>query len=339
MTRPLISFFILAALSLAALSLVPVAANPPLRTEDGWEERIRQVGGRVAYAEFARAAEGLSIARQHAEVHVFGGALYDTEGVAGLPVCDSRFSFGCFHEFLGRAIAELGLSSTPGLNQACVDALGAKSLSCQHGIGHGVQAALGYTKEALDEALPLCRDLPYSDPIGGCYGGVFMEYNMRTMLGEDGTLRPYSGGAAEPCDVLPETYKRACFFWQPQWWHQVLYRGVGTEEAFRDIGALCDEHAPTYLMQTCFEGVGNVVPAAADFSADTARTLCEAASTVSELRARCLFFAANDIGITVGVDEGVRVCSALSGILRSHCLLYAHNKANILVPPGTQSSL
>jgi len=129
--------------------------------EQYWRERISTDGGSVAYQEFTKHVAGLSIEEQHTLSHKFGGALFEVEGVSGLPVCDSQFSYGCSHEFLGRAIAKLGLGVVANLNEMCFKALKSKSLSCQHGIGHGIQASLGYTFEDLKKALAVCGGLSH----------------------------------------------------------------------------------------------------------------------------------------------------------------------------------
>jgi hypothetical protein len=317
--------------SWASASVVAITGTASER-EAYWTAVIEREGGQRAYQEFKRDVDSLPPPQQHDNAHVFGGALFSAEGKQGLSVCDSNYSYGCFHEFLGRAIATLGLSSVYELNQGCVETLGPQALSCQHGIGHGIVSALGYDFDALKKALELCAGLPYSDPIGGCYSGVFMEYNMRTMLGTDARSRPVERGDLQyPCDVLATTYKMACAFWSPQWWID-LQRQSGPENIdIAAVGPLCDEFEESDIVRSCYEGLGTLVPIQADFDADTARTLCESASADPARQLYCKSYAANSlfVGVVGKTGDAQAVCAGLNGSSFDYCSAYAHNKANL----------
>lgn len=297
-----------------------------------WESRIKAVGGIAAYQEFAQSVANLTPQKQHSAAHEFGGALYKTLGVAGLSVCDTRFSYGCYHEFLGEAIATLGLSSVTSLNEACFAALDERGLACQHGIGHGVAAYEGYTDEALLRSLAVCDTLAHNDPVGGCVGGAFMEYNMRTMLGDDGVIRPDTGNELHPCDLLAGTHKEACVFWQTQWWNISLRHPVPNAAArFAQLGARCDEFGTTFKRQ-CYEGVGNITTPDAKFDPAQTIVLCKATSADPQAQLFCRSAAANSL--TVGgsgkVGNGEAVCAGLVGASMNFCLAYADNKANVI---------
>jgi hypothetical protein len=278
---------------------------------------------------------------QHVGAHDFGAALYATEGTKGLSVCDSQFSFGCFHEFLGRAIADLGLSSAEALNEACFKALTVSPLSCQHGIGHGVLAYLGYDDAAFQKSLVVCRDLPHNDPIGGCYGGVFMEYNLQTMLGTEGRLRPVvEGNVLAPCDSVDAMYGQACVFWQPQWWNITLKNnpaenGKAMEQRaiFAEMGKRCARFSTSELIRACYEGIGNIMGPEADFDPLKSKTFCELVSNNSLYQLYCKSLAANSL--TTGGSgksvSGAPVCGGLVEEEREYCMAYAENRANILI--------
>lgn len=303
-----------------------------------WEERTAAVGGVDAYVEFAHVAESLTYEDRHVKAHAFGSALFSQEGASGISVCDQRFSFGCFHQFLGDAISTLGLESIPSLNQACFDTLSTSPLSCQHGIGHGALAAIGYDDASLQRALDICESLPGSDPIGGCFGGVFMEYNVRTMLAEAATTREYKNNPFAPCDSLAAVFTPACIYWQPQWWMQGPLLGREKEASFKEMGGYCREFATTEgesvsrekeLSRSCFEGLGNVVAQASDFSSEKARAFCSAAGATSRERLLCLAIGANHFGIDVSAEAAEEVCAELTDAEREYCLAYASNKANV----------
>lgn len=245
-----------------------------------WAERIRFLGGIEAYSQFSKSVFGETLNAQHEQAHVFGRALYETEGLPALSVCDDRFLYGCFHEFVGTAIADLGIGAVEKLNDACTKALGADAGFCQHGVGHGIQTHYGYTPAHVKDALALCATLPNNDPIGGCAGGIFMEYNMRTMLAEDAVLRPFSHEEMfEPCRSLDAQYKEACAYWQTQWWHEAQLDAKQSPDVFRQLGTQCrDMFKNDVLVRRCLEGIGNLMPSFEGVAYEDARVLCEVAS-------------------------------------------------------------
>lgn len=315
-----------------AVPQVPLTSNLKERAAF-WKDRIDAVGPKRAYQEFAVDVEPLTPGERHENAHTFGGALFEAVGVTGLATCDARFSYGCFHEFLGRAIAELGLGVVNSLNQGCIDALGSSVLSCQHGIGHGIQAALGYDESALRKALDTCRSLPYIDPIGGCYGGVFMEYNMQTMLGEAGRTRALtSAGPLYPCTLLDSPYRPACAFWSPQWWIDLQHQAHGRDYVdTAAVGEQCDAFRETDLVRACYEGLGTVVAPEGDFVAARVRALCEESSTDMTRQLYCKSYAANSLAVGGAGEKGDAhaVCEGLSSTATNFCDAYARNEANI----------
>jgi len=315
-----------------AAASAPLTGDLSVR-EAYWASLIKKEGPAQAYKDFGAAVAILAPPQQHENAHVFGGALYSAIGLPGLSTCDSNYSFGCFHEFLGRAIASLGLSVVNQLNQDCVTALGPNSLSCQHGIGHGIEAALGYDFPALQKSLSLCESLPHNDPIGGCYGGALMEYNMQTMLGEQGKPRPLtSAGVQYPCDSIDSAFQNACYFWQPQWWAQTLRRQGTTDldEIYRTIGTYCAA-APAADQRSCYEGTGNNLPADANFDGDRARQLCIDVSSDPQDQLYCRALAADSLFVGGAGKKGdaLAVCEGLTGSAYSFCASYASNSSNI----------
>lgn len=296
-----------------------------------WSERISSLGASQAYAALSDEIAAISIGEQHVQAHAFGGALYATKGISGLSVCDSRFSFGCFHEFLGNAIADQGIGIVQTLNRECEKALADSSpLSCQHGIGHGIQSYYGYEYADLIKSLELCRDLK-NDRIGGCYGGVFMEYNLRTMWGDAAQPRVATRETVgDICHSVEESFKPACVYWSSQWWLQVLYRGEGTVESFATLGDICREIAKNdSLMRDCIEGIGTVAPQSAEYNPEKTIELCSAVSKSTRDALFCRSTAANIFFVDVSKDAAEAVCKGYFGEEQRYCLAYAHNEANV----------
>ncbi len=305
----------------------------PWEEETRWGKRIVAVGGSRAYEEFASAVSDMSPRKRHKRAHAFGSALYAVDGIPAFSVCDARFSYGCFHEFLGRAIADKGLSVVTQLNEECVNAFVSSPFSCQHGIGHGIFAALGYTFPDLLKALEICNTLSSNSPIGGCLGGIFMEYNFQTMLGNDGQLRTPSADPFDLCSRLPKGFEIACIFWQPWWWHQLdKARGLSELEIFAKMGMACSSLDSEESIRACFEGLGNITAFAADFDPAKSAELCDVTSNIQLQRLFCRSVAANSLSVGgAGMKgDGLAVCKGLTASEYTHCASYVRNEVNLL---------
>jgi len=305
-----------------------------------WSARIKAVGGTEAYQELGRYLADQSEGTKHMVAHLFGGALYQTEGFSGLGVCDSNFAYGCFHEFLGEAIRDHGLSIVDQLDGTCQESLIKDSLACQHGIGHGIAAYLGYDRASLDKELEVCKKLPFNDPIGGCYAGVFMEYNLRVMAPTEGRRPLVNNDYYAPCDSVGPTYQAACAFWQTQWWLSMYGSTTKTPQIYAHLGALCDGMEPyPSFRRHCYEGLGAMTPVEVNDDAVSIRALCNAASASALDRLYCLSNAANDVSIVVNHAAAEQVCDGLEGASATYCLAYADNLRNEVrpgIPPELQ---
>lgn len=292
--------------------------------EARWVERIHTIGGREAYRELSDSIATENPSAQHQQGHVFGGALYSAEGRSGLSVCDAQFNYSCFHEFIGRAIAVEGLSATRELNDVCFSEDVPFPLTCQHGIGHGILASLGYEKKAVDTALEECSRLPHVGSIGGCYGGVFMEFNFRTMLAEDSVRAPLQDDMLFPCNDLRSEYQSACVFWQPAWWYLTDTRnGHSKEDSFTKMGRRCDTFGPS-VRRNCYEGIGNITARESNFDARAGATLCDLTSDEDEYRLLCRNFLADSLNVGGSGKKGdaAAVCEDLPDTMRRACMKY-----------------
>lgn len=334
-------FLLLAFLLMLFVGVSSVATGGILRgtsefrspEEAQWARYIHVLGEKEAYALFADKVRSLTEPEKHLAAHAFGAALYRVVGVPGLSVCDERYGYGCFHEFMGYAIAELGIDSVVMLNEACSDVLKSSWISCQHAIGHGVQAYFGYEREHLDQALALCKELPYDDSISGCFGGAFMEYNMRTMLGRDASIRERTDNPAALCNSVDTLYQEGCFYWISQWWRAAFFGESSDAETFARLGALCDTSTNTRkLHEVCYRGIGLITPQATTYEPGRARELCLATSGLHADQLACVSNASNIISMALGTASGEHVCESLKGEMHSYCLSYARNEANLLRP-------
>jgi len=222
-----------------------------------WSKRMDQVGTQKAYDEFKQEYANKNFGTQHMMAHIIGTLLFQKDGIQGQTVCDSTFSFGCYHSFFSQVLTHDGLAAITQLNQACLDKFGPAGSGCQHGIGHGVMDYFGPTK--LLEALNACQPTTALSPIAGCTSGVFMEYNVPIIIGETTATsdprtvdpkKPYA-----PCPDLPEEYRDSCYYSIGQFWDQIaLYRWD-----YKTQGLLCKNTPNPAQIESCYLGIGNVV--------------------------------------------------------------------------------
>lgn len=293
---------------------VPSYASGPATFRTGTETVIRREGPQKAYAAFKVEHAGDEFSVQHNAAHIFGEALYEAVGLKGVGTCDTDFNYGCFHGFLTQAVAKEGLESIKGLDTAC--AATAIPAACQHGVGHGILEYLGHTK--LTEALAACKLTNQPDPVAGCTSGVFMEYNVPIVFGEDGTahteMRPVADRSKpyDLCPSLPSEYQAVCYYSLPQWWKQVY------GDDFVRIGKYCAQ-APTAHRIDCVNGLGSITAPTSGFDADIAIGYCDIPD--ADLRARCLVATAGSFRANINDAAGAaKVCAAVPAALQSQCM-------------------
>lgn len=251
-----------------------------------WREKF-EYDEESAYAQLIEYGGTLSYDASHELAHMAGEILFEKEGMSGISRCTADFEFGCYHGFAGKALSGSGLESVAKINAACTKS--EDPLGCLHGIGHGVLAFLGNDK--LAEALTVCAALKQESPVGGCFGGVFMEYNFNTMQSDTGiAVRPFDeSGANEPCDELSDEFKIPCYFDQPAWWHAAATDGLHDErERFRDVGLRCAK-LPSPYQFPCYQGAGNVIGPTSGYDETVMKEWCDAMP--EEGREECFSFA------------------------------------------------
>lgn len=303
---------------------------------EGWRERIDKIGGEKAHEEFAKSVYGLREEVQHDFMHGFAGVLYEEKGIDGFTVCDSQFFYACFHEYGGRATSELGIESALKLNDLCLQTFdGNEADSCQHGIGHGLQSTYGYTQEDLDNSLAECSKLPSNGISGsGCYGGIFMEYNLRTMLSDEGEVRK-SEDIFSPCNRVAEKFQEACFYWQPQWWRAgPLVTSINIADIYSNMGNSCremiallgdSEDRRKELRRSCFGGIGGISAPDAEFDTSYTAELCDAAASDVAEQAICRANAAYRTVETPDIETALCVCEGLTRNSLLYCRAFAES--------------
>ena len=297
---------------------------------------IREFGGVDAYARLAFAMQGLEIEEQHEYAHTFGHELYAVEGEQGIGACDARFAFGCFHQFLGEAIGDLGTTSVGRLYDACATITGTRRV-CQHGIGHGVLSAIGYDEADLKGALELCNSVTRERTYAGCVGGAFMEYNLRIIASAEGIQGPreFSGDMYAPCTSVSSLDQKTCTFWLPQWWLFFVLHNDRTHSAdnpaYKSMKKLCEESP---YPQSCYEGIGYITPTAFAYDPGDIRNACDALGERGSTY--CRGMAALIVNLTKAIPGSTtEICDGLPEHPRDICVQYAahDNDFSFSVPP------
>lgn len=339
MPRKRVTLLIFAICSVALFGSVAFfLQNKELQKEAGdisnahWQKQIENMGATTAYERFKEQAKKSD--SPHLEAHKFGGALYETKGIAGIEVCDASFAYGCYHELTGRAVNDRGKGALPEANAQCRES--ENFLSCQHGIGHGILSVTGYKRDALISALDTCASLADADTIGGCIGGVFMEYNLRTMLSikrkEGSSLRTLPDeNVYAPCDTLSKTtHQEACYFWQPQLWIQNMFEQKdGYKTILQTVTNRCMRLKNTAYRNRCVEGLGNAFVGELSRRkiqhTNVASDICKYLPTGSD-RYRCIVHAA---GAFIGNEDSRTKAAALCGSLPEEKEVSCREKAGL----------
>ncbi len=291
-----------------------------------WKRLIINVGPTAAYEELIHVGSTLSVIQGHFLAHTFGEALFAEEGVHGLYVCDDQLLWGCYHQFVGQAIATLGIASAKDLNAACVSGRETdQPFDCQHGIGHGILGYYGYTADALRQALKICDSLQPHSPLNGCVDGVFMEYNFHELTFDEPGSRvrqflpsnPYS-----PCFDLAERYRLACIRELPLWWYESNLGISDLPAIYHRYGEYCRALGTEDFSRVCFHGIGYAVGSESD--SPKAEQACTAAAENDLDLLSCLSSAARRLHL----PDSSTACKqfGLSGTYLSYCKAYAETR-------------
>lgn len=281
-----------------------------------------------AYAEFLNIYKGYSDSTKdsvkiHSISHWVGAQLYYQEGMSGIAICDFSFAGGCYHGFFGQAIHNEGKEALLQAEQHCsalIQKGPARYGECVHGFGHGVLSLYGYSYADLLNALQDCATLSSNSSELGCYNGVFMEYNTRTMELFDDDVPNHRkanspGDLFEPCTSLPALYQPHCYYEQPQWWLAVL----GSN--FSKMANLCGMVEQTQNREHCFRGFARAIISMSLFTTgevDKQRIGEVCGQLDGQDALRCINEAVRLLAAE-GDTDSTELCSSLASIYQSQC--------------------
>jgi hypothetical protein len=228
-----------------------------------WKNKLDRAKPDQVYSEFKKAYHNINTNDAHTYSHIFGALLYINLGVKGIDICDSDFAYGCYHSFMAKAIEEQGTSVIYTLSRHCEDNLldlQSVTTGCQHGVGHGILSYYGYTLHSLSHAVSVCQGFETPDERKACEAGVYMEYDFRTMLLDEGVRREFvQSDPYDPCDKLEKKLQYSCYYWHMQWVIDTFYTRMSIDDEFKEIGKMCSEIKETDNKQQCFSGAGHFV--------------------------------------------------------------------------------
>jgi len=186
----------------------------------------------------------------HTTAHIAGRFAYEIFDAEAFQTCSAECHSGCYH---GATEAYFRVHGTANLADDLAVICGSSlnpffSHQCFHGVGHGLMAFSDYE---LFEALANCDLLP--DGSESCYSGVYMENVVGGLAPTIGHFTEYlSDDPHYPCDIVPDKYKNACYFYQTSHMVNIF------EWDFSKVAAACGEADPRY-QQACFESMGRDV--------------------------------------------------------------------------------
>ncbi len=287
-----------------------------------WQKRVTAIGTARAYEEFKSENLGPSTLENniHKKTHLFGAVLYESEKTDSISICDSFSGSGCYHEVVQLSIYDNDFSALLKIKDDCENKDG-----CNHGVGHGIIGYFGYSPAALISALDSC--VVYGDTsYRGCYGGVFMGYNVyfRDPSQSSTTTpsaRPLSiNDPYNPCDRIPEQYRFACFVRQVQLWENTIFKNLSGIENIRSVIGLCSELQNETYKKACLFGIGRNMWPLIQHDVDTMVRACTYTTTQNDFTT-CIIGSSKEYRYdTNDFKETLRLCSFIEvASLREEC--------------------
>lgn len=280
-----------------------------------WIKQIKTSGAEEAYQKFVEENNDSLFEVQHIRAHVMGEALFETEDIHGIAICDANFGFGCFHGLFTVGFASRGNIFIQESNAMCLDRYGPLGTGCQHGIGHGIVEYVGH--DNLTDALNLCDETSQPTPLLGCTSGVFMEHNTPfTVLPGEETQEPYRFVEEKPyaaCNTVDERHLESCYYELGGWWEVVL-KGDKLK-----MGRLCSEISNSKLRNMCALGLGNIIGPTNSYDVVQSSVLCQ--QMPENVVAFCHAGAAWSLFSNPKFSEkATDICDALDGAQQEICM-------------------
>ena len=193
---------------------------------------------------------GEVVGNAHGLSHIVGHGIYNKYGIDGIKICDSAFSFGCFHGVTEAMLEKVGVEKIKMIEESCLRVFPPNKTQnytgCIHGTGHGI-----YEREGGDmkKSLSDC-DIISESYRQYCYDGVFMQNS----FSEDSRVID-ENNPWKLCSDLDPKYHRNCARYQSQ----IFLGKIGQSNPLDKVGKYCASGPSVLLRETCFESLGYYV--------------------------------------------------------------------------------
>jgi hypothetical protein len=245
----------------------------------------------------------------HEMAHLIGEAAYMKLGPSGFSLCDSAFTFACFHGVILSAIRTHGNDDATIKTVATgCDAAGKNEtakISCAHGIGHGIMWVRDYN---LVVSFELCDQLFADERLRFfCWDGVSMENVVRRgeAAREMSKIPWKQDNIYYPCDSVPAVYQAACVRE-----HLFLVRLLALNSSTEESIAYCLYFGNSDVRSQCFGALGRALNQ--DDPTKTDHIIGECNKAPSDYISTCLGSAAMQYAFAGQKNTGQQVCAAIS---------------------------
>lgn len=244
---------------------------------------------------------GAKPAHAHDLAHAVGALAEAKLGMSGFSMCDSSFAFGCYHGFLEALLKKHGASAISRAEDECLAlVLSGNSVSCIHGIGHGVMAS----SIDISQALAACNRVIQSNR-SYCYDGVFMEYF-------SGTMQKQAVDARDPwkfCLGQSERHQRECVRNNTMF---LLHADIA-QTPYRMCADL-----PKNLSEECVHTTGLFAGQSALGDPTAAKDICKKFESGSD-QASCAIAAAQEFAFEGYITTAPIVCATFAASWNTQC--------------------
>lgn len=287
--------------------------------------------GSASTTEYVRTtATRYSAANQHLAAHALGQVLFEREGAErAFEMCGSLFGYGCLHQIISQVSPEEELDTAAEVLALCKEMAPRSPGNCLHAAGHSLVYTAGYDEERFRKVLNECQQtipllLPF-DEEQSCYGGAFMEYNMRFM--QDGA---FTNGHVQASTVpfclslSDELQRRTCMFWMIPKAHAATNFSY-SNRTLTTLGRFCDAVPATYQNE-CFSSIGRSIGLYGYLRNGTMIRYCElAAAHAPQHLSSCIHWAARTKAVSNARADIAPVCETLPSAQVRSCLTFSES--------------
>lgn len=281
---------------------------------------VKKIGVEKTYIYFKKNFYGYEPASRHYLGHFLGEKIYKELGEPGISVCDFDLDYGCIHGFVMQGIGEKGSGFVENVMQRCLS-FGEENISrkesCIHGVSHTILWLKGYSSEDLAGALSSCDTMLTGDDPPQCYSAIFMEYNLRTLDGEENgnwfQIRTFDPSKPlDPCNLLADKYQRPCYSEMGSFWEN----SFGSD--YQRMAGYCDSVPVFVSKKSCYWGIARSMADVYNYDVGKIGDECKKISTQGMLYS-CIYGAAV-VSFNNKPLETVGLCDYLSGMEKDDCL-------------------